>query len=170
MDSDDLVNGDDSPPNSPHSARPSTTSPPSSPSQSINSDDIIRLHSLPPILSKMDDGDVVKLGYACEARDVLEDEMRIAERHYRQMILVARSYELRVLHAKSQLEQANSGLRSLIDTAVGTVSSVTDDFPPDRYRGHPCSVRSAMSRPHPYMRSMSAPRRFTAREQFIPSL
>jgi len=79
----------------------------------------------------MDEADVLKLGCACELRGVLADQMNIAERQYRHMMLVARSYELRWLNAKSKFEGADDHLRFIINLGVRDVFAAISGVPDD---------------------------------------
>jgi len=71
----------------------------------------------------MDEGDVARIAYACEARDILKLEKNIAEMRYRQMVLVTRTYKLNVLTAQNKLEHADERLSGLMDIAVRDIQT-----------------------------------------------
>ena len=83
-----------------------------------SSDDIFRKHQLPPVLSKMDETARVQIAYACETRGVLESESKIAEHAYRKMVLVTKTYQLRLLTAQRKLLEFDEELSALINAAV----------------------------------------------------
>jgi hypothetical protein len=148
----DLANGnrnDSSPLTSSHDYQiPGTHRPGSPVPQSISSEEIIRLHSLPSILSRLHIADLVRLAYACEVRNALAESTNTAERQYRQVILVARSYEMRMVNAQSRLHDADDELRHIVDTAVRSASSISATNGV-RHDAHPHSARSTRLCPSP---------------------
>jgi hypothetical protein len=54
----------------------------------------------------MEEIDKLGIAYVYEACDVIQDEVNIAERRYRQMILLMRAYHLRFLKARDRLHKA----------------------------------------------------------------
>lgn len=66
----------------------------------------------------MDEKDKAEMSYACESREILEFEVRIAERRFRQVVLMARLHFLRLLEAQERLVTVRRDVDSTIDAAV----------------------------------------------------
>jgi hypothetical protein len=115
-----------SPPISPPSSSPDRLTPPRVISLARSSEDIIQFHQLPPVLSRLDETARVQLACLCEDRSIKQGEMHIAEHQYRRMVLISRTYELRLLNAQVALLQAKEKFRSAVDIAVQTVSTAVD--------------------------------------------
>jgi len=104
---------------------PSAWSTPRVVSLARSSEDIIQMHRLPPILSRLDETARVRLACLCEVRDIFEGESQAAEHQYRRMVLIARAYELRLLSARRNLLRARTQFHSAIDLAVRDASVAT---------------------------------------------
>jgi hypothetical protein len=66
----------------------------------------------------MDETARVQIAYAYETRELLESESKIAEHAYRKMVLVTRTYQLRLLNAQRKLLEFDEELSALVNAAV----------------------------------------------------
>lgn len=120
-----------SPPRSPSlTSSPPTNSPSLAPSHHLSSDTwdntwghedaeaIFKTHQLPSLLQCTNERDKAELSYACESRQILEFEVRIAERRFRQVVLMARLHFLRLVEAQERLDLVRQDVDSTIDNAV----------------------------------------------------
>lgn len=126
---DQNMNASQSPPFPPSSPRSDWSTPPRVILLAKSSDDIIQFHQLPPVLSRLEETERVHLACAGETCDILANEVRVAEHHYRRMILVTRSYELRLLHLKRVLLQAREKFyHSVSDTTLAASAADNEDY------------------------------------------
>jgi hypothetical protein len=95
--------------------------PPLLPPEAI--ENIYKEHHLPLPLQAMDEIDRMGLAYAHEVRNVVQDEVNIAERHYRQTLIMARIYYLRYQRAQDKLQHLQQKLGVLVDVALRDVSN-----------------------------------------------
>jgi hypothetical protein len=75
-------------------------------------------HELPSPLQKMGEIDRMGLAYAHEVRNVVQDEVNIAERRYRQMLIMTRIYYLHFLRAQDGLQHLQQKLEVVVNIAL----------------------------------------------------
>jgi hypothetical protein len=80
-------------------------------------------HKIPPTLQEMNELDKMGVAYAYEARDVVEHELYVAEKRFIQQLIVARTFQLRLIKAKDRLHQINHSLSLMVNVAENDVSS-----------------------------------------------
>jgi len=107
-----------SPPSSPSSPEPIFPSSPSHVPSQTWAQQIERISSrhLSNTWTGSEEGQI-DLAYLCEACDVMQDEANIAERRYRQQILMTRAFELRYLKAQARLQRALNHRNRVVHSA-----------------------------------------------------
>ncbi|KIM72029.1 hypothetical protein PILCRDRAFT_16501 [Piloderma croceum F 1598] len=105
---------------------PTTKAQPDSPSMSLNVDRIYEDLMLPSSLNAMDEARKMSIAYACEAYNAQEAEAVKAERQYRQLVVAARSYELRMLAARDKVRQVKQSVDILVNIALDQMEAATN--------------------------------------------
>jgi hypothetical protein len=109
------------------------------PSLPLRSDDLLQCpsltqkHKIPPELHAMNELDKMGLAYAYEARDVVENELRLAEKRYIQQLIVTKTYLLRLVNAKDKLRQMSHDLDTMVNKALYDIS---DEENPNLHVSH----------------------------------
>jgi hypothetical protein len=80
-------------------------------------------------LNIMEEIDKLGIAYVYEACDVIQDEVNIAERCYRQMILIMRAYHLRFLKAQDRLHKAQQQRNLVVMVAHGATPNSASAAP-----------------------------------------
>jgi hypothetical protein len=96
----------------------------------------------------MEEVDRMGLAYAHEVRNIAQDEANIAERRYRQMLIMTRIYHLHFLRAQDKLQHLQQKLEVIVDVALQDVSNPVGPNPEDRKQESPprqCTTISAMA-------------------------
>jgi hypothetical protein len=96
-------------------------------------------HRLPSALQTMEETDRMSLAYAHEVCNTVQDEVNIAERRYRQMLLQTRVYHLHFLQARDRLQELRKQLQVIVDVALQDTSGQVS--PPNSDDG--CEQESA---------------------------
>ena len=86
-------------------------------------EDAYERYGLPSVLHSLDDVNRMGIAYACEARNVVQDEANIAERRYRQILFIAKIYHAHFLRAQEKLQHLQRRLDEVIDVGVKEASS-----------------------------------------------
>jgi len=100
-----------------------TPTPNASPNNSA--EEIFERHKLPFNLLALEEADQMGVAYAFETQAILASEVGLAERRYRQQIIIAKAYELQFLKAQQQLKKLNAQLDLTVIAALKKVAPVT---------------------------------------------
>lgn len=128
-------------------------------------DAIFNTHDLPQVLQLKGHVDKTEISYACESREIVACEVEIAERRFRQLVLMARLHHLRLLEAQSNLQCLSEKVDMAIDNAakevqhamhadnpaqsmhVRTAHHLPDEMPPQQHLPIPSKLRISNREP-----------------------
>src|SRR5262245_38401632 len=99
-----------------------------------SADDIYREHQLPSPLNTMDEVDRMGIAYAHEMRNAIQDEVNMAERRYRQMLILTRVYYLHFIRAQDRLQHLQKDLEVVVDTALNDAPNPSSPNPDDDHK------------------------------------
>ena len=102
---------------------------------------IYRDHRLPSALQTMEETDRMSLAYAHEVYNVVQDEVNIAERRYRQMLLQTRMHHLLFLQARDRLQELQKQLQGIVNVALQDISGPVSPPNSDDGREHESAPR-----------------------------
>jgi len=91
--------------------------------------------NLPPALDSMDEAERSGLSYAFDSQDILALEVKIAERRYHQMILMARIHFLRLQTARQKLEDIKQRVDWTLNAALEEVRATRSQVGPQQPAG-----------------------------------
>jgi hypothetical protein len=93
-------------------------------SSSLTPNDFIRMHNLPPILHRLAEVDLVELACACQARDLLQQQMCTARIRYNYMQHVLKSFQLECQHIEQELRTSSDSVDFMVNDAVNAATTL----------------------------------------------